>query len=94
MVRELEQRLRNSSNLTPEERLQSNYLKNLQQNTLQNAENSYKDKYGELKEDSSNNPNKGKEMDKGVIALLIITGIAIVGVVFYFLIRKKPSKKY
>ncbi|CAI2164790.1 4666_t:CDS:2 [Funneliformis geosporum] len=85
-----EQRLNNQSNLTPEERQQANYLRNLQQNTLQNAENSYKDKYGELKEDSSNNPNKGKGMDKGVIALLIIAGVAIVGVIVYFLIRKKP----
>jgi hypothetical protein len=59
-VRELEARLNNPSNLTPEERQQSNYLRNLQQNTLNSAENSYSSKYGKLTEDSPNNSNKDK----------------------------------
>ena len=89
----MEQRLRNQNNLTPQERQQSNYLRRLQQNTLQNAENSYKDKYGSLVEDkpkSSSGKNKG--MSGGVIALLIIVGIAMVGVIVYFLIRKSSKK--
>ena len=89
MVRELEQRLSNSSNLTPEERLQSNYLRNLQQNTLQNAENSYKDKYGKLKEDS---PNKGKGISGGVIALIIVGGVVVIGIIGYLIFRSKKKK--
>ncbi|CAG8753810.1 14655_t:CDS:2, partial [Ambispora leptoticha] len=63
--RELQQRLNNQSNLTPEERQQSNYLRNLQQNTLQNAENSYKNKYGSLVEDKpKGSDNKGKGIEE------------------------------
>ncbi|CAG8610623.1 11329_t:CDS:2 [Ambispora gerdemannii] len=68
MVRELETRLANQTNLTHEERLQSNYLRNLQQNTLRSAESSYQSRYGTLTED---NPNKNKGISGGVIALLI-----------------------
>ncbi|CAG8789856.1 7141_t:CDS:2, partial [Racocetra fulgida] len=66
-AKELEKKLANQNNLTPEEKQQANYLKKLQQNTLQSAEKSYKDKYGELKEESS---DKGKGLSGGVIALI------------------------
>ena len=89
-ARELEQRLNNQSNLTPEERQQSNYLRNLQQNTLRNAENAYRERYGSLSEDGS---DKGKGMSGGVIAVLIGGGIIlIVGIIF--LLTRKKNKRY
>jgi hypothetical protein len=88
-ARELEARLSNQSNLTPEERQQSNYLRRLQQNTLQRAESSYRSRYGELTED---NPNKGKGLSVGIIALLIIGGIAVVGTIIFLLTRKRNKK--
>ncbi|CAI2192215.1 13242_t:CDS:2, partial [Funneliformis geosporum] len=74
-AKELEQRLNNQSNLTPEERQQSNYLRNLQRNTLNSAENNYQSRYGTLNEDGS---DKGKGLSGGVIALLVVGGIALV----------------
>ena len=91
MVRELEQRLSNQSNLTPEQRQQSNYLRNLQQNTLRNAESAYQSRYGNLSEDGSDK-NKGG-ISGGVIALLIIGGIVLVGGMI-FLLTRKSKKKY
>ncbi|CAG8639989.1 888_t:CDS:10 [Ambispora leptoticha] len=49
-ARSLEQRL-NNQNLTPQERQQADYLRNLQQNTLRNAESAYQSRYGTLSED-------------------------------------------
>ncbi|MCE8163138.1 MAG: hypothetical protein I3273_03155 [Candidatus Moeniiplasma glomeromycotorum] len=83
MVRELEARLNNQTNLTPEERQQGNYLQNLQQNTLRNAESSYQSRYGTLNEDGS---DKGKGMSRGMIFLLIIGG-------FIFLLTKENKKR-
>ncbi|CAI2193296.1 15902_t:CDS:2 [Funneliformis geosporum] len=70
---ETKQRL-NNQNLTPQERQQSDYLRNLQQNTLQNAENNYQSRYGALNEDGS---DKGKGMGGGMIALIAIGILAI-----------------
>ena len=91
-VRELEARLNNQTNLTPEERLQSSYLRNLQQNTLRNAERNYTDRYGSLTE---NNPsgNKDKGMSGGVIALIIGGGIVLVIGIVFLLMRNK-NKRY
>ena len=83
-ARELEQRL-NSQNLTPQERQQADYLRNLQQNTLRNAENNYRSRYGSLVEDGSNK----KGMSGGVIALIIIGVVAVVGGVVFLLTRNK-----
>ncbi|CAI2196797.1 7360_t:CDS:2, partial [Funneliformis geosporum] len=83
-VRELEASLNNQTNLTPEEQQQSDYLRNLQQNTLRNAENNYRSRYGALNEDGS---DKGKGMGGGVIFLLAIGGIALVA-------DKNKPKKY
>jgi hypothetical protein len=91
MVRELEQRLSNQSNLTPEERLQSSYLRNLQQNTLQNAENTYRNRYGSLTENNPND-NKGKGMSGGVIALLVIGGVVLVGGMVFLLLKNKKKR--
>jgi len=91
MVRELEQRLSNQSNLTPEQRQQSNYLRNLQQNTLRNAESAYQSRYGNLSENGSN--NKGKGMSGGMITVIII-GIAILVGGVIFLLARKSKKKY
>src|SRR2546423_461464 len=93
MVRELEQRLSNQSNLTPEERLQSNYLRNLPQNTLRSAESSYRDRYGSLTENNSNNSNKDKGMSGGVIALLVIGGIVLVGGIIFLLLKNKNKRR-
>ncbi|MEG7979333.1 MAG: hypothetical protein NY202_05630 [Mollicutes bacterium UO1] len=88
MARELESRLNNQPNLTPEERLQSNYLRDLQQNTLRSAERNYTDRYGNLTEDNSNG-NKDKGMSGEMIALLIISGIVLVGGIIFLLMRNK-----
>lgn len=90
-ARELEKKLNNQSNLTPQQKQQANYLKKLQQNTLNSAEKSYKDKYGELREESPKN-EKGKSMDGRTIALIIggiVGGIAIIGGLVYFLKKRK-----
>jgi hypothetical protein len=90
MVRELESS--NQSNLTPEQRQQNDYLRNLQQNTLQNAENSYKDKYGSLVEDKPKGSNKDKGLSGGVITLIVVGVIVLVGIIVYFLLRKNSRK--
>jgi len=64
-------------------------LQNLQQNTLRNAENTYQSRYGSLNEDGS---DKGKGLSGGVIALLIIGGIALIGG-FIFLLTKENKKR-
>jgi hypothetical protein len=89
-VRELEARLNNQSNLTPDERQQSDYLRNLQQNTLRNAERNYTDRYGALSEDGS---DKGKGLSGGVIFLIIIGVVAVVGRIIFLLTRNKNNKK-
>ncbi|CAG8472252.1 2692_t:CDS:2, partial [Scutellospora calospora] len=77
-ARSLEQRLSNQNNLTPQERQQSNYLRNLQRNTLNSAESNYKNKYGSLVEDKpKGSDNKDKGMSGGVIALMVIGGIIL-----------------
>jgi len=83
--------LNNQTNLTPEERLQSSYLRNLQQNTLRNAERNYTDRYGSLTE---NNPsgNKDKGMSGGVIALIIGGGIVLVVGIVFLLMRNKKKR--
>lgn len=88
-ARELEVRLANQNNLTPEQRQQNDYLRNLQQNTLRNAESNYQSRYGSLSEDGS---DKGKGLSGGVIALLIIGRIAIVGIIIALLVRNKSKK--
>ena len=90
-ARELETRLNNQTNLTPEESQQSNYLRNLQQNTLRNAENAYQSRYGSLNEDGSDNKNKGG-ISGGMIALIVI-GIAIVVGGMIFLLTRNKNKK-
>jgi hypothetical protein len=65
-------------------------LLRLHQNTQQKAENAYKSKFGELKEDGSNNENKG--MSGGMIALLVVGGITLVGVIIFLLTRIKKKK--
>ena len=89
-ARELEQRLNNQTNLTPEQRQQSNYLRNLQQNTLRNAESAYQSRYGNLSENGSDK-NKGG-LSGGVIALIIIGGIVLVGGIIYFLTRRSKKR--
>jgi len=81
----------NNQNLTPEQRQLNDYLRNLQKNTLLNAENNYRSRYGDLTED---NPNKGKGMSGGMIALIVI-GIAIVigGIIFLLTRNKNKIKK-
>jgi hypothetical protein len=89
----LEQRLANQNNLTPQERQQANYLRNLQQNTLQNAENSYKDKYGSLVEDKpKKSDNKDKGLSGGVIALIVIGIVVVVGGIIFLLTRSRKNK--
>ncbi len=63
---------------------------NPQQNTLSRAEQAYQSQYGSLSEDGSDK----KGMNGGVIALLMIGGIALVGGIIYFLSRNKTNKKY
>ncbi|MEG7978636.1 MAG: transmembrane domain-containing protein [Mollicutes bacterium UO1] len=89
LVRELEQRLNTNQPMTNEERQQTNYLQRLQQNTLQSAERNYTDRYGSLTED---NPNKGKGMSGGVIALLVVGGVVIIGLVSFLLLRNRKKK--
>lgn len=88
-AKSLEERL-NNQNLTPQERQQSNYLRNLQQNTLRNAESNYRNRYGELTEDD---PNKGKGMSGGIIFLMIIGALVVVGGIIFLLTRNNKSKK-
>ncbi|CAG8661868.1 175_t:CDS:2, partial [Racocetra persica] len=89
-AKSLEQRL-NNQNLTPQERQQADYLRNLQRNTLRNAENNYQTRYGDLTEDD---PNKGKGLSGGIIALIVI-GIAIIvgGIIFLLTRRDEESDK-
>jgi hypothetical protein len=89
-ARSLEERL-NSQNLTPEERQQSDYLRNLQQNTLRNAESNYRSRYGSLSEDGSDNKNKGG-LGRGMIALIVIGILATVGGFIFLLTRNKNKK--
>jgi len=79
-AKSLEQRL-NNQNLTPQERQQADYLRNLQQNTLRNAESNYQSRYGNLTEDGS---DKGKGLSGGIIALLIIGLLVLVGGIIFF----------
>jgi hypothetical protein len=88
-AKELERKL-NNQNLTPQERLQSSYLRNLQQNTLRNAENAYQSRYGTLTEDGSDN---GKGLSAGIIFLIIIGIAVLVGGLIFLLTRNKKSKK-
>ena len=90
-AKELEQRLNNQTSLTPEERQQTDYLRNLQQNTLRNAESAYQSRYGSLTEDNPNG-DKGKGMSGGVIALLIIGEVVLVGGIIFLLTRNKNKK--
>ncbi|CAG8465281.1 10490_t:CDS:10 [Gigaspora margarita] len=90
-AKELEKKLANQNNLTPEERQQANYLRRLQQNTLNSAESSYKNKYGSLEEDKSNN-DKGKGMGGGMIALMVVGVVALAGKLDYIeRLTKNPS---
>ncbi|CAG8451775.1 7335_t:CDS:2 [Scutellospora calospora] len=89
-AKELEKKLANQNNLTPEEKQQANYLKKLQQNTLNSAENAYSSKYGKLTEDNPND-NKGKGMSGGVIALLVVGGIVIMGGIIFLLTRGRKK---
>jgi hypothetical protein len=86
----LEQKLKNQ-NLTPEERQQADYLRNLQQNTLRNAESAYRDRYGDLTEDGSDNKDKG--LSGGMIFLIIIEILIIVGGIIFFLTKNKKKAK-
>src|SRR5947199_9920383 len=88
-AKSLEQRL-NNQNLTPEERQQSDYLRNLQQNTLRNAESAYQSRYGTLSEDGS---DKGKGLGGGIIALIVIGTLALVGGLIFLLTRNKKKIK-
>jgi len=90
-ARSLEERL-NSQNLTPEERQQSNYLRNLQQNTLRNAESNYQNRYDNLSEDGSDNKDKDG-LGGGMIFLIIIGVATVVGGIIFLLTRNKKSKK-
>lgn len=98
-VRELKRQLEESKKKSPSQRhpneiphqaRQISYLLRLHQNTQQKAENAYKSKFGELKEDGSNNENKG--MSGGMIALLVVGGITLVGVIIFLLTRIKKKK--
>jgi len=88
-AKSLEQRL-NNQNLTPQERQQSNYLRNLQQNTLRNVESNYQSRYGALSEDDS---DKGKGINVGMIALMVIGGLVLVGGIIFLLTRNKKKTK-
>ena len=102
-IRELQRQLEESKkkslnqrhpNEIPHQARQISYLLRLHQNTQQKAENAYKNKYGELKEDSSNNKNKG--LSGGVIALIIVGvvgGIALMGWLIYSLTKNKKKIK-
>jgi len=92
-AKELEKKLTNQNSLTPEERQQANYLKKLQQNTLNSAEKAYSSKYGSLSEGNPKNSSK----DKGTnYALWIIGGgvILVVGIIVYLwaMNSKRKSK--
>ena len=87
-ARELEARLNNQNNLTPQERQQADYLRNLQQNTLRNAESAYQSRYGSLSEDGSDK----KGMSGGMIALIIIGIAIVVGGIIFLLTRNKNKK--
>ena len=100
-VRELQRQLEESRRRPPNQRnpneiphqeRQISYLLRLHQNTQQKAENAYKNKYGELKEDGSND-NKNKGLSGGAIALIIVGvvgGIALIGGLIY---RLPPGRK-
>jgi hypothetical protein len=90
LVKELEKKLSKPDNLTPEEKQQANYLKKLQQNTLNSAEDAYKNKYGILSEDGS---EKGKGLSGGVIALIVVGVVALVGGIIFLLTRNKKKIK-
>lgn len=87
--RELESRLANQNNLTPEERLQSNYLLNLQQNTLKSAETAYQNKYGNLTE-TNPKPQGGKILLSIIIGAFILLPI---GMIMFLIIKNRKIKK-
>nr|CAG8599392.1 1469_t:CDS:2 [Entrophospora candida] len=79
----------NNPNLTPEERQMNNYLRNLQQNTLRNAESAYQSRYGSLVEDGSDK----KGLSGGVIALIVIGVMIVIGIVLAIILSSTGNKK-
>lgn len=77
-------------NEVPHQERQISYLLNLHQNTQRRAEQAYQSRYGDLIED---NPNKGKGMSGGMIALIVVGILVVGGGLIFLLTRNKKSKK-
>jgi hypothetical protein len=86
-------------NEIPHQARQINYLLKLHQNTRKKSEQAYQTKYGKAELDALISPNsdnkgdKGKGMSGGTIALIVVGGVVLVGVVVYLLKRSKGGKK-